>query len=95
MNNFPDAAYILNSTDFLRDFPPGKTWVVQMHRTISHQENITYSIPRPAVSGECTDRRPTLSSQRKFLRWIGYQIFLAMGLRSSAWCARGAPLSSS
>ena len=30
---------------FLRDFPPRKTRVAQIHRSISRQENITYSSP--------------------------------------------------
>ena len=33
---------------FLRDFPPRKTRVVQMHRTIFRQENMTYSSSRRA-----------------------------------------------
>ena len=62
-----------------------------MHRTISHQENITYSSPRradawfPSITlKECTDARITVTSQPKFLGWIVYQIILPMGLRSRA-----------
>ena len=34
---------------------------------------------------ESTDGRRTLMSEQKFLEWIDYQIFLAMGLRSRTW----------
>ena len=67
-----------------------------MHRTISRQENITYSSPRqgdtwfPSITPkECRDGRNMLTSQPKFLGWRVYQIILAMGFRSRA---RGTPL---
>ena len=46
--------------------------------------------PPPPPLKECTDGRSTLTSLPKFLGWIVYQIFLAMGLR---WRARGLTVS--
>ena len=63
-----------------------------MHRTISGQENITYSSltpphDAPPPTQECTSVRAyerTLMSQLKFVGWMVYQIFfLAMKLCSS------------
>ena len=68
--------------------------IVQKHRTISRQENITYSSPIPAVSGGFSSLSPLPTPERvygrtanadvttKVLGWIDYQIFFAPGLRA-------------
>ena len=73
------------ATLFLARFPARKTWVAQMHRTMSRQEDITFSSPDGLTPDSLPSPqrvyRRTLTSQPKFLGWIVYQIFLAMGLR--------------
>ena len=68
-----------------------------MHHTISRQEVITYTSPRradtwfppllPSPAAKERTGRSTLTSQPKFVPWMVYQMFLAMGFR-----ARAAPL---
>ena len=73
------------ATPFLARFhAKKKTRVAQMHRTISGQENITYSSPDGLTPGSLLfpplppPQRMygrTLTSQPKFLGWKVYEIF--------------------
>ena len=79
------------------DFPPRKTLVAQKHQMISRQEKMAFSTPvglswdSPPPPTESvrtdgcadvrTDGHVTITSQPKFLGFIGYQISLAMELR--------------
>ena len=82
-----------NASHVSHDFAPRK---YNIHKSSSRRADTCFSSltspapPPPTPLKECTDGRSTLTPLPKFLGWIVYQIFLAMGLR---WRARGLTVS--
>ena len=68
-------------------FPAKKRQLPEKHRAISRQEKMAFSTPRRVALGSpppsprvCTSGTRTLTSEPKFLGFIGYQICLPMVL---------------